>query len=66
VVGLAKGISDHSPLMIDSGDNCSRGKKNFRFEKWWLERTGFEKLVKKASSYDYHELGALDRWQRKI
>jgi endonuclease/exonuclease/phosphatase family metal-dependent hydrolase len=33
VTTLTKGISDHNPLLIDSGDNCSVSKKKFRFEK---------------------------------
>jgi endonuclease/exonuclease/phosphatase family metal-dependent hydrolase len=32
VIGLAKSISDHAPLLVDSGENCARGKKNFKFE----------------------------------
>jgi endonuclease/exonuclease/phosphatase family metal-dependent hydrolase len=39
VSALSKGISDHNPLLVDSGDNCSISKKRFRFEKWWLERS---------------------------
>jgi hypothetical protein len=66
VVGLGKGISDHSPFLIDSSENCARGKKKFRFEKWWLERADFSYLVKKAWSVDCHGVGALDRWQNKI
>lgn len=30
--------SDHTPLLLDSGDNIAVSKKTFRFEKWWLER----------------------------
>jgi hypothetical protein len=66
VVGLAKGISDHSPLMIDFGDNCSRGEKKFRFKKWLLKRSDFGELVKKAWSSDCQELWPLDRWQNKV
>jgi endonuclease/exonuclease/phosphatase family metal-dependent hydrolase len=32
VIGLAKSISDHAPLLVDSGENCARGKKKFKFE----------------------------------
>jgi hypothetical protein len=28
LVGLTKGISDHSPLLVDFGDNCSWGRRN--------------------------------------
>jgi endonuclease/exonuclease/phosphatase family metal-dependent hydrolase len=33
VAALPKGISDHTPLLLDAGANCSFGKKKFRFEK---------------------------------
>jgi hypothetical protein len=66
VLGLAKGISDHSPLLVDSGDNCSRGKKKFRFEKWWLKRPEFGELVRKAWNIDCQGVGPMDRWQTKV
>jgi hypothetical protein len=47
VVALPRGISDHTPLLVDTGDNQSFGKK-FRFEKWWLERANFREIVSKA------------------
>jgi hypothetical protein len=48
VTALPKGISDHTPLLVDTGDNQSFGKKKFRFEKWWLERANFREIVSKA------------------
>jgi endonuclease/exonuclease/phosphatase family metal-dependent hydrolase len=27
VIGLDKKVSDHVPLLLDSGDNCERAKK---------------------------------------
>jgi hypothetical protein len=50
VLGLAKSICDHNPLLIDSGENCAWSKKKFRFDKWWLVRPDFSDLVKKAWS----------------
>jgi hypothetical protein len=66
VLGLAQGISDHSPLLVDSGDNFSRGKKKFRFEKWWLERPEFGDLIEKAWATECQGIGAMDRWQNKV
>ena len=37
--------SDHNPLVLDSRDNVSFGKKRFRFEKWWLEKDSFFDIV---------------------
>jgi hypothetical protein len=48
VKGLAKNTSDHSPLLLDLGENCEKGVKKFRFEKWWLEREDFKDIVRKA------------------
>jgi hypothetical protein len=48
VSGLAKGISDHSPLLFDLGENYSFGKNKFKFEKWWLQRKDFGEVVTKA------------------
>jgi hypothetical protein len=66
VQGLAKSISDHTPLLIDSGDNLSWGKKKFKFEKWWLMRLEFSDLVKKAWSLECSGIIPLDRWQAKV
>jgi hypothetical protein len=66
VIGLAKGISDHYPLLVDYGDKCSRGKKKFMFEKWWLERPEFGDLIRKAWNTDCQGLGPMDRWQTKV
>jgi hypothetical protein len=45
---LPKGISDHTPLLVDIGCNLPFRKKKFRFEKWWLERADFREVVTKA------------------
>jgi endonuclease/exonuclease/phosphatase family metal-dependent hydrolase len=37
VSALPKNTSDHKPFLIDFGNNCSRSKKKFSFEKWWLK-----------------------------
>jgi hypothetical protein len=48
VFALPKGISDHTPLLVDTGGNQTFGKKKFRFEKWWIERADFREVVTKA------------------
>jgi hypothetical protein len=63
---LSKGISDHIPLLLESGDNCFFGRKKFRFKKWWLQREDFEKVVKKAWSIELPRLCPMDRWQAKV
>jgi hypothetical protein len=41
-------VSDHNPLLINTGEGCSFGKKKFRFRKRWLEREYFKEVVTKA------------------
>jgi hypothetical protein len=64
VTALSKGISDHNPLLVDSGDNCSISRKRFRFDKWWLERS--EELVSKVWSLECKESDPMEIWQFKV
>jgi hypothetical protein len=67
VVGLAKGTSDHTPLLVDSGDMKNLGsRKRFRFEKWWLERAEFRDIVVRAWSEWCSSSNPLDKWQHKV
>jgi hypothetical protein len=66
VLGLAKSISDHNPLLIDSGVNYTWSKKKFRFEKWWPMRPDFSDLVKKAWNLECPGLKPLDRLQARV
>jgi hypothetical protein len=63
---LPKEISDHTPLLIESGSNITFGKKKFRFEKWWLERADFTEVVKKAWNTQCSSLDHIEVWQSKI
>jgi hypothetical protein len=64
VTCLTEYISDHTPLLVDSGETGHRGGKRFRFEKWWLERADFNDLVKKVWTTQYRG-SSLDVWQQK-
>jgi hypothetical protein len=64
--GLAIEISDHTPLLIDSEENCSFSKKKIRFEKWWVHMTSFGEVVRKTWSNSYPYLSPLDTWQSKV
>jgi hypothetical protein len=66
VTTLAKGISDHNPLLIDLGDNCSFSKKKFIFEKWWLKRVDFKEVVVKAWGAECPLADPMDWWQIRI
>jgi hypothetical protein len=45
VKALERLPNDHNPLLLDSGDNISFGKKRFRFENWCLEKDSFRDMV---------------------
>jgi hypothetical protein len=66
VLALPKLISDHNPLMLDSGDNCSFGKKKFKFEKWWLEIEDFSEVVLKAWNLRCEVDDPMEVWQSKV
>lgn len=58
--------SDHNPLLVDTGEDFSRPKKKFRFEKWWLEKDSFLEIVRKTWAAPCNERNSLDRWQFRI
>lgn len=62
VKALDKGNSDHTPLFIDLGEIFARGKKRFRFEKWWLEKEDFKEVVRKDWSYLCEDTDPMDVW----
>ena len=66
VKGLEKYPSDHNSLLIDSGDNVFFGKKQFRFEKWWLQKESFAKVVDKFWSQPCQCKNSLGIWQFRI
>jgi ribosomal protein L10 len=58
--------SDHNPLLIDTGDSMSFGKKRFRFEKWWLEKDSFKEVVIRAWNSPCLVTDNMEKWQVKI
>ena len=53
VQALSRGISDHTPLFVDTGEATHLGNKNaFSFELAWFEREGFLDLVAKEWAKD--------------
>lgn len=64
--GLDKFPSDHNSLLLDTGDNVYFGKKLFRFEKWWLQKESFNKMVEKVWEQPCQATNSLDVWQFRI
>jgi hypothetical protein len=63
---LAKSVSDHVPLLVDTGTNHLVGKKKFIFEKWWLERGDFKEVVMRAWAIECPEGAAIVVWQFRV
>ncbi|XP_073353600.1 uncharacterized protein [Aegilops tauschii subsp. strangulata] len=67
VQALSRGISDHTPLFVDSGEATHVGNKNsFSFELAWFEREGFLDLVAREWAKDAGGRTSIERWQNKI
>ena len=67
VQALSRGISDHTPLLVDSGEATHVGNKNtFSFELAWFEREGFLDLIAKEWAKDAGGRSPIERWQNKI
>ena len=67
VQALSRGISDHAPLFVDSGEATHMGNKNsFSFEMAWFEREGFLDLIAKEWAKDAGGRTTVERWQNKI
>ena len=63
VQALSRGISDHTPLFVDSSEATHLGNKNsFSFELSWFEREGFFDLVAREWAKDLGGKTALQRW----
>jgi hypothetical protein len=59
--------SDHTPLIIDSGDQVFIGNKsNFSFELSWLKIVGFSEIVSQQWVSVSEGTNPMERWQNKI
>ena len=67
VQALLRAISDHTPLLVDSGDPSHVGNKNiFSFELSWFDREGFFELIAREWAKDSGGRSPIERWQNKI
>jgi hypothetical protein len=61
VVALPREISDHTPLIIDSGQpSSSNNAPLFKFELVWLLRDGFMEMVKDVWNSVHDEVLAVE------
>lgn len=67
VVAHSRDISDHTPLLLNTGDSLpSNIQPTFKFELGWLLREGFRDMVAQIWSQDWGGTSALEKWQNKI
>jgi hypothetical protein len=64
---LTKGISDHTPLLLNSGEtSTSSHEPLFKFECGWLLREGFVNMIRGIWSSHSEGNNPTERWQGKI
>ena len=64
---LSRDISDHTPLLLNSGEpNSSSSQHSFKFELGWLLRDGFYDMVREVWSYESRGQSPMENWQAKI
>jgi hypothetical protein len=67
VVAMSRDISDHSPLLIDTGTpSSSNNQPMFKFELGWLLRDGFMEMVRNVWDSVKDEEESMRCWQSKI
>jgi hypothetical protein len=67
VVALSREISDHTPLLLDTGERAvCKNKNSFKFELAWLLKDGFFELVSEVWHKDSRGATPMQRWQNKI
>jgi hypothetical protein len=67
VVALSRDISNHTPLLLDTGRApSSNSQPLFKFELGWLLRDGFTDMVKEIWESVDDEVDSMSRWQSKI
>ena len=60
-------LSDHAPLLLDSGSEMLQGKQpQFKFELGWLYRVGFSDMVKEVWNRPVRGNTPIKRWNNKI
>lgn len=62
VTALDRILSDHVPLMLDSGVQL-RKDPVFRFESSWFEREGVREIIAEVWASAPNHLISIDRWQ---
>jgi hypothetical protein len=66
VRALERGVSDHTPLLLDTGDATFTGNnRQFRMELSWLTREGFYSRVTDICHKPVWGMNSVQRWNKK-
>jgi hypothetical protein len=67
VMALPRAISDHTPLLVDTGQSSlSKNIPMFNFELGWFLRDGFMDMVREVLNNVYDREDKMRCWQLKI
>jgi hypothetical protein len=67
VEALTRNISDHTPLLLSTGDGVKpRRPPPFKFELGWLLKEGFFEMVSEVWTKESKGSSPMQRWQNKI
>ena len=60
------GFSDHAPILLSTGLPRPPTKRRFKFELGWLNREGFQTMVKKVWERPVVGMSPIQRWNNKM
>jgi hypothetical protein len=66
VRALPRGISDHTPLLLDTGTPSQPKANGFKFELAWLLKDGFHEKVIDVWQCESRGNTSIEIWQNKI
>jgi hypothetical protein len=63
---LTRGVSDHTPLMLDTGLSAPQSTPKFKFELSWLLKDGFYDMIAEIWQTENKGSMPMEKWQNKI
>ena len=63
---LPRNISDHNPLVVDSGNLSAKMHSSFVFEIGWLKHPDFKQIIERIWSKPCRAKSTLDKIQQKL
>ena len=61
VLERIEALSDHAPILLTTGSQIIHSKHQFKFELGWLDRDGFDDMVKMVWARPVNGATPLDR-----